>query len=283
MKAAIIANPLKDTGYENARLAALTLLGCGVEVLAPYDDVSALPAGVRGANDAEIYGGTDILVTLGGDGTILAAARSAAGRAPVLGINLGHKGFLTEAEPDKMEEALKRVAAGDFTIEKRLMLRAKVLDGEGRVQFTALALNDVYLTGITHKIVHVEARIDGSLASKYTADGMLVSSPTGSTGYALSAGGPVIAPDVQCMLLTPVCAHTFRATPVVVSASKTVQIRAVQPTIELKLIIDGEERAHISDGWSIDVARAESDALFVRLGYRDFYSLLGGKLAERND
>ena len=280
LKAAILVNPAKDAGYAHAQRAAAILLALGAQVMAPRRDAEHLPHGVQAVDDGQIYGLGDFIVTLGGDGTILAAARCAAGRVPVLGINLGRKGFLTEAEPADMEDTLRRAVQGPWCVERRLMLRAVVRDGQGTVRQDILALNDIFLTGVSRKMVHAETRVGGSMASRYAADGMLVSSPTGSTGYALSAGGPVIAPDVPCMLLTPVCAHTFKAVPVVLSAQAQLSIRTVPPTKELKLIADGEELGLVGDDGCIEVSRAECDALFLRLGTRDFFSLLGSKLAE---
>lgn len=280
MKAAILTNPAKDVGYARARQAASILLGLGVQVWAPPDDVARLPQGVTAAEDGAIYTQSGMIVTLGGDGTILSAARCAAGRVPVLGINLGRKGFLAEIEPEDMEQGLRMAAAGPWCVEHRLMLTAIVRDGKGDVEKEFLALNDFYITGLAHKMIHAEAQVGASMARRYTADGMLVSSPTGSTGYALSAGGPVIAPDVPCMLLTPVCAHMFKAVPVVLSAEARLVIRATAPTNDLKVIGDGEDLAQVKPGGSIEVRRAGSDALFLRLGTRDFFSLLSSKLAE---
>lgn len=280
MKAAILVNPAKDAGYAHARRAASTLLALGVQVWASARDAELLPQGVLAVDEAAIYSDSDFIVTLGGDGTILTAARCAAGRVPVLGINLGRKGFLTEAEPEEMEQTLRRAVSGPWCVERRLMLGAVVRDDQGEACQERLALNDFYITGLSHKMIHAEAQVGHSMARYYTADGMLVSSPTGSTGYALSAGGPVIAPDVPCMLLTPVCAHMFKAVPVVLSAEAQITLRATPPTGELKVIADGEELAQVPAGGSIEVRRAGCDALFLRLGTRDFFSLLSTKLAE---
>lgn len=284
MKASIIANPLKDEGYKEAARAAAVLLEAGVSVLVPLDVLPAMPAGVQAAGLEELYS-CDFIITLGGDGTILSAARGAAGRAPILGINMGRKGFLTEVELPEMENALRLAARGEYVIENRMMLSATVFDGNGlRQGKTILALNDIYVSGTTSpRLVHVEAKIGENTAGKYSADGVLVSSPTGSTGYALSAGGPVVSPEMQCLLLTPVCAHTLSAVPMVIPASEVVSLKALDPTREVRLNADGEERMRIPLGWTVDVARAENDALFLRFGKRDFYGLLKDKLTEWND
>lgn len=270
---------MKDRGYEVSRRAACVLMEAGVSVCAERQALAALPAGVAAAAMQEMLA-CDFIVTLGGDGTILAAARDAADRAPVLGINLGRKGFLTEVEVAEMDEALRRAAGGEYTVEKRLMLQAVVFDEGGAERCRTLALNDMYASGTTARLVHLEVRLRGGVVARYAADGVLVASPTGSTGYSLSAGGPVVSPDVPCMLITPVCAHSLRAVPLVVSAEETVVIRTVGPSREVRLAADGDESIRVKEGWRIEVSKAGRDALFMRLGRRDFYGLLRDKFTE---
>jgi NAD+ kinase len=284
LKVAIIANPLKDDGYKIAARTAGLLMQAGASVLVQQDVLGSMPQGVHAAPDEELYGGCGFIVTLGGDGTILSVARGAAGRAPILGVNLGRKGFLTEVELPDLDDALSRAVRGDASIENRMMLTATVYDDRGEARSTSLALNDFYATGvISPRLVHVEARLRGNVAGKYSADGVLVSSPTGSTGYALSAGGPVVSPEVQCMLLTPVCAHTLSTVPLVIAPDEVVTLRAINPTREIKINADGEERARIPEGWRVEVSRAQKDAQFLRFGKKDFFELLRDKLVEWND
>lgn len=283
MKAAIIANPIKDEGYRTANRAAEILLSAGVQVLAEREALASLPAGVLGASGEELPG-ADFIVTLGGDGTILAAARGAAGRAPLLGVNMGRKGFLAEVELPHMETALIRAARGEFRVEKRMMLSASVFDPEDRMHSAGLALNDFFLTGVVSpRLIRVEAMVGRNVAGRFAADGVLVSSPTGSTGYSLSAGGPVVSPDVECMVLTPVCAHTLSAVPLVIPPGEVVTLRALDPVKDVRLNADGEERARLSIGWRAEITRAKEEALFVRFDNGDFYGLLRNKLVEWND
>ncbi len=281
VRAAIITNPMKDQGYEVSRRAVGVLMDAGVTVCALPEACAALPEGVQTALLPELYA-CDFIVTLGGDGTILAAAREAAEASPVLGINLGRKGFLTEVEVGDLDEALRCAAAGRYTVERRLMLQAVVFDETGVERCRTLALNDMYASGTVARLVHLEVRIRGRVVGRYAADGVLVASPTGSTGYSLSAGGPVVSPDVPCMLITPVCAHSLRAVPVVISAEETVVLRTDGPTREVRLSADGEESIRVREGWRIEVSRAGRDARFIRLGQRDFYGLLRDKFTEWN-
>ena len=283
LNVSIIANPVKDPGYRVAAQAAGVLLGLGVRVLACPEQAGLLPAGVQEARDDDLYS-AGFIVTLGGDGTILAAARGAAGRAPLLGVNLGHKGFLTSVELSAMEKALQRAVAGEARVERRMMLSANVIDEDGMEQGTALALNDFYLTGLTSpRLVRVEAKVGDTLAGRYAADGLLISSPTGSTGYSLSAGGPVVSPDVPCLLITPVCAHSLSAVPLVVPAESVITLSVIGNTSEARLNADGEECARLNKGWRAVVRKAAIETLFLRFGPNDFFDLLRSKLTEWND
>jgi NAD+ kinase len=283
LKAAIVSNPLKDEGYKNAAKAAAILLREGLSVAVPPELLAFMPDGTEKAEGDALFASCGFIVTLGGDGTILAAARGAAGRAPILGVNLGRKGFLTEVELPGMEEALIRAARSDCAVDSRLMLRASVFDGNGNEKASAMALNDFYASGtVSPRMVHVEALLGGRSLGVYSADGVLVSSPTGSTGYALSAGGPVVAPEVRCMLLTPVCAHTLSAVPLVLPPDVTVTLRPAAPTQEIRLNADGEDRSRVPAGWHAEISKAENDVRFLRFGERDFYGLLREKLTEWN-
>ncbi len=283
LNVSIIANPAKDPGYRVAARAAEVLLGLGVRVLACPEQAVQLPTGVQAAGDEELYGAGFIL-TLGGDGTILAAARNTAGRAPLLGVNLGHKGFLTAVELPGMEEALRRAVSGETRVERRMMLSASVRDESGVEQGRTLALNDFYLSGLTSpRLVRVEVTVGETLAGRYAADGLLIASPTGSTGYSLSAGGPVVSPDVPCLLITPVCAHSLSAEPLVVPAESEISLTAIGSTGEARLNADGEECARLKKGWRAVVSRAAEETLFLRFGPNDFFDLLRSKLTEWND
>jgi NAD+ kinase len=283
LKAIILSNPLKDEGYKTAAKAAEILMRVGVSVLVPQDSMPAMPHGVERAQDGSLFNSCDFIVTLGGDGTILSAARGAAGRAPILGINLGRKGFLTEAELPEMEAALMMAAAGEYTVETRMMLEAAVYNEKDMLEFKSTALNDIYVCATVYPhMVHVLTSLGERPMGVYSADGVLVSSPTGSTGYALSAGGPVVSPEMQCMLLTPVCAHTLGAVPLVIPSDATVILKPSPPTHEIRLSADGDDRGRIPEGWRVEVAKAEIKALFLRFGKRDFYGLLRDKLSEWN-
>ena len=219
----------------------------------------------------------EVLVALGGDGTMLRCAHTAAQLdVPMLGINLGTVGFLAEAEVDGLETALDRLLAHDCTEESRAMLA--VTAGERRF----LALNDAVISrGAYPRLIRLTARVDGSWAGDYRADGLLVATPTGSTGYSLSAGGPIIAPGVDCMLITPICPHSLQHRPQVIpgDARITLSIDGGE-RIEASLQIDGRHGADLRQGDSLTVTKAPERVRLIRMRETGFFDVVHQKLIE---
>ncbi len=224
----------------------------------------------------------DLLVTLGGDGSILRAAHLAAGHPTlILGVNLGRMGFLTEAEPDRWQEVLSQVLAGKYWVEERMMLRAHafredVLLAEGE------ALNDVVVgQGILGRVVRLEARVDGDLLTTYVADALIVATPTGSTAYALAAGGPIMPPQQRNILLVPVAPHLSLDRAVVLAEGVRVQV-IVRSHTPAALTLDGELTAPLSPGDRVEVSASPHVARFARVRERDyFYRTLMQRLVPR--
>jgi NAD+ kinase len=226
---------------------------------------------------------TDLLVTLGGDGSILRAARAAAPHGtPILGINLGRVGFLTEAEPEAWRDVLSQVLDGDYWVEERLMLQATAYRG-GDVLAQAEALNDVVVgRGARARVVELRAEVDGGYLATYVADGLIVATPTGSTAYALAAGGPVLPPELRNILLVPVAAHLSMARPVVLSEGVTVRITVAggRPAV---LTVDGEMQTELESEDGVVVEASPHVARFARVQERTyFYKTLVERLVPRN-
>lgn len=223
---------------------------------------------------------TDLLVTLGGDGSILRAAHHTVGHPTlILGVNLGRMGFLTEAEPDRWEEVLERVWRGDYWVEERMMLRATVGAGGPPARD---ALNDVVVgQGALGRVVHLEAQVDGDLLTTYVADALIVATPTGSTAYALAAGGPVMPPQQRNILLVPVAPHLSLDRAVVLAEGVRVRV-VVRGHSPASLIVDGEVVAELSPGDVVDVEASAHEARFARIRERDyFYRTLMARLVPR--
>lgn len=230
----------------------------------------------------------DALMTLGGDGTLLRGARLLKGeQVPVLGVNLGRVGFLTAAGKDQTLVALDRLAAGDFLTEERLTLQATIVAARGESSPLPICLNDVTIhKGGVARLIQLNVQVNGQDVGNYSADGLVVATPTGSTAYSLSAGGPIIVPDVQAMVITPVAPHTLAVRPLVIPADARISIRPIRPWAnDLLVSVDGQQAMMLGPDDIVEARRGEHPVLLVRF-QSDYFarmraSLRWGDLAER--
>ena len=222
----------------------------------------------------------DAMLTLGGDGTLLRAARLVEARAvPILGVNLGRLGFLTCCPASQFEEALRRLASGDYVVEARMTLDARVTDADGNERQRWRALNDVVLhKGGFARVVAVRVEADGETVGQFSADGVVIATPTGSTAYNLSAGGPVVVPTLESILLTPVSAHTLALRPLVLPASSQVTLRGSDGPDELLITVDGQVGCTFSAGDSLVIRRSGAPVSIVRFPETSFFSTMREKL-----
>lgn len=227
-----------------------------------------------------LYEEADLLIALGGDGTILDCAKKMAKRAkPILGINLGHLGYMAELEMDELD-SLSRIIEGDYTIDERSMMNVCVLDKGGNVKYDSSALNDVVITnGTVAKIINLELYAEDSLVTSYRADGLIVSTPTGSTAYAMSAGGSIADPKVKCKLVTPICPHSFIARQLIFSDETPLKIKNVSVREKsLFLTVDGKTCCEIFKDETVSITRSELTVQLVRLKDCSFYDILSRKM-----
>ena len=249
-----------------AERAKEVLAGHGIRVLDPRteDDSHSAP---------------DLILTFGGDGTLLLGARYAmVYDAPLLGINLGTVGFLTEIDPSGMEEALNSVFESRYQLENRSVLH--VINSCTGKEYHAL--NDVVITrGGYARLIRVDAYVNGREYGAFTSDGIIVATPTGSTGYSLSAGGPIVQPDMKCMIITPVCAHSMQHCPCVVSEHADISL-LLNPNREQTAVlqIDGQNMGSLKSGDKIHVTGSDRVIHLVRFGPYDFFGLTRRKLTE---
>lgn len=218
--------------------------------------------------------GCDLIITLGGDGTLLSGISEAMRLdVPMLGVNLGHVGFLTEIEPDQIEGAVVRVANGNFRVEERMLLRA-----EG---YALHGLNEATITRShqSTRILTMTVYVDGKLIQHFSGDGLIVATPTGSTGYSMSAGGPLVTPGVDLILLTPVCAHTPHAKPIIVPAGAKVEVE-LEDQCEGILAMDGRRLDTLPAGGRVCIRRNDKPARFIRMNEPDFFGRLKSKLLD---
>ena len=230
------------------------------------------------------WAGADLILALGGDGTLLHAARRAAPLGvPVLGVNLGRLGFLAEVEASELPSMLQRLADGAYRIEERMMLEATLrgADAPEPARQPLLALNDVVLARSTFaRMVRMEARASGSVIGVFAADGLIVATPTGSTAYSLSAGGPIVHPLLDCLIITPICPHSLAVRPVIVRPEETVEVAVPGPAEDLVLTVDGQLHGSFAAGRQVLVVRrAGCRARLVRLSGRSPYEVLRQRLS----
>lgn len=230
----------------------------------------------------KIYCDSDFIIVLGGDGTILGVARDAAKYdTPILGINLGHLGFLAEVEVCDVFNSLERVMNGNIYIESRMMLEAYVSGGCSERSF--YALNDVVIArGTLSRIIAVDVYINDRYAGSLSGDGLIVSTPTGSTAYSLSAGGPIISPDISAITLTPICPHSlFNRSSLIVSGNELIKVEIVENIGDTYLTVDGQQGCKIESGKYVYVRKAPYKTKLIKFDNRNFYDVLREKLTER--
>lgn len=228
----------------------------------------------------QIYSESDFIVSLGGDGTLLNTARSVFGhQVPVFGINLGTVGFLAEVEVSDIECAIKNLFSGDFTLKNRMVLRASVIRSNHPV-FESFAINDVVVSrGGLSRIIRLMVFVDDQFIDSFPGDGLIVSTPTGSTAYTLSAGGPIVQPDMHMMITTPICPHILYSRSFITGPDRELSIRINEDYPDSAIItMDGQEGFSIMAGDRIVIRKAEKGIDFVSFGNINFYDVLRAKI-----
>ena len=228
-----------------------------------------------------VYREADILIVLGGDGTILEAARRASQRkTPILGINLGRLGYMAELELNELDQ-LKRLFTGEYEIEKRAMLRVELRSGDELKSF-CYALNDAVISnGSVSRIIDLELSQGGVPVTTYRADGLIISTPTGSTAYSMSAGGAIVDPCVPCFCVTPVCPHSFIARPLVFSDQSILEVRNICAREKmLYLTVDGRMNFELYRNQTVRITKANMETRLIRLKPYGFYGRLRQKMSD---
>ncbi len=275
-KVLLTMHPSKPLGSEIVERAVGVFQSAGISVCVESCMNSHLHMQLPGIDPSSSLQNCDAVISLGGDGTLLRAMQYAMkADVPLLGVNMGRVGFLTEIEPAQLEEAVQKLCSGAFYIEERLLLSIRVNRGE-----PMLSLNDAVVNRGS-RLIAINAYISDDLIGRYVADGVIVASPTGSTGYSLSAGGPVISPDVRCMVVSPICPHTLQHRPVVVSDRETVRLQLDGEDGQgIYLSIDGQTTIPLDGRDTVYVACAEKTGKLIRLYEPHFFTLVREKLTE---
>lgn len=238
---------------------------------------SVMPEDFSALHYAQEPADCDAILAIGGDGTFLRANQIALRfDLPLLGVNLGTVGFLSEVEWDQLGAAFARLSEGQYTIENRLLLEARI----GEKSF--LALNDIVLSRGGHaRLIGLNVSLEGEHLDPYIGDGLILSTPTGSTGYSLSAGGPIVHPTLECIMITPICCHSLQHRPVVTSSSQTVTIELDESYNQTAQVdVDGQQAMFLSLGEKLLITRSRKTAQLIHLNPHDFFSTIRIKLAE---
>lgn len=240
---------------------------------------AALAGAESDLDEAQTAERSDLLVVMGGDGTILRVVhRVGELLRPIFGINLGSLGFLTCLGPHEIERAVEVIASGEFKLSRRTLLKAELLGGHAAAQ-TFFGLNDVVISrGERSKLVKIDVRIDGAVLTNFNADGLIVSTPTGSTAYSLSAGGPILLPDTGVFVITPICPHVLTNRSTVVSDHSVVEVRLAVPGQEVFINVDGESYVEMHLGDVLRISQSDRVLPLVMLPERPFSKVLRQKL-----
>lgn len=245
-------------------------------------------AHIKRIDDAELAANVDLIVAVGGDGNLLNAARQVAHHGvPLIGVNRGRLGFLTDISPEHMLDAIDAILAGDYLAEQRRMLHACIVhdddalsQGPDRANHGMLALNDVVLQkGETGRMLDFVTTVDGSYVNTHRGDGLIVATPTGSTAYALSCGGPIIQPNVDSVVMVPICPHTLSDRPVVLKDSSSIEVRLeMGGDSPAHVVCDGEALGGIDDHATLKIRRADQTVTLLHPRDYNYYELLRSKL-----
>ena len=221
----------------------------------------------------------DVLMVLGGDGTLLSVARlKGIESIPILGINLGGLGFLTETLKEEMFGVLEKVVAGDFETDKRLMLKATIYQGKRAIEQRTV-LNDIVINkGALARIIDLETHIDGGYLTTFKADGLILSTPTGSTAYSLAAGGPIVYPSLDSIIMNPICPHTLTNRPLVLPGSVKVRVILRSANQDVHITLDGQAEMPLGVGDAVEVERAGVYIHLIKSPHKTYFELLRTKL-----
>ena len=280
-KVGFIVNMKKKSAPAIAQKVVNWFIENDIEIYLTNETANILSLSNHGVNADDLFSMSECILVFGGDGTLLNAARMAADKnIPLLGINLGHLGFLTELEVDRIVHGLEELNKGHYHIEERMMLEARVYRN-GKEVGDFHALNDIVITKSAFaRMIEMKAYVDNEFLSTYPADGLIIASPTGSTAYSLSAGGPIVSPDLDVILITPVCPHTLYARPVVISHDQSVKVELLSDICEVMLTVDGQDGFHLKVKDEIIVKKSDLTTKLIKFRDRSFYEILREKLKD---
>lgn len=281
MKVGILYNKNKKDGAHYAELLKNSISDISARELCgtPWTVIESSDYQYKAFSEA------DILISVGGDGTFLkTAAASLDSEKPVLGFNLGTLGLLTEFDKNDIEGTVTRLVRGDYIIEERMTLYVSARDKSGNIVFSATAVNDCVLArGGLAKVAYIDLLINGTLADTYPCDGIIVSTQTGSTAYSLSAGGPIVEPGNDVIVITPICAHYTDGRSIIARPSSVIEMKMRRAHKQIYISVDGHDNFQVEDGIIIRCERSNKKVRIIRIAPPNFYEALRKKASERRE
>jgi NAD+ kinase len=277
-KVGIVANIAKEKSSEYTASLREWMLKQGIEVYLE-EGIAAKIGCVPGVEKSRLWTLVDLIVVFGGDGTILRTARLVRDRdVPIVGINLGVFGYLTEVNLDEMYSAMEVILAGDFQVEKRMMLDVEI-QGGGEPFREGTVLNDVVINrGNLSRIVELETMVDGRYLTTFKADGLIIATPTGSTAYSMAAGGPIVFPDLNSIIINPICPHTLTNRPVILPQEAVIRVSLCALEQGATVTLDGQVSFTVKFGDSVTIRKSRYVTSLVSSPHRDYLEILRTKL-----
>ena len=275
----IICKPIKEMVVTVVPPLIAWLSERNIHVYVDKDAQACIDGNDRGLSREELAEKIDLLIALGGDGTLLSAARALGGhRIPTLPVNLGGLGFLTSVTLDELYPLLDEVLAGKHRTSERMMLEAQVLRN-GKTVMKQSALNDAVVNkAALARMVDFDVRVDGDHVGRYRADGLIVATPTGSTAYSLAAGGPIVDPELDSFLITPICPHMLTNRPLVIPQTAHIEIEFTEPEEPVFLTLDGQVGFQLETNDCISIRKSASKVIFIRAPRKTYFEVLRSKL-----
>ncbi len=279
----VIANSQKDMDFAMADKISEYIIEKGGTCVCQKRDIGKEGIKYNSADASLIPEGTECVIVLGGDGTLIQAARDLSSiNVPVFGINIGTLGYLTEIDMEQAFPAIDRIMADEYNIDTRMILRGRVYRSDDKL-YSDIALNDIVINRMgSLKIINFDIFVNGEYLITYPADGLIVSTPTGSTAYNLSAGGPIVRPQTDCIVMTPVCPHVLNKSSVIFGGEDVLEVRMTQSRsgVEERVVtFDGTDYINLVSGDRIVISRSDTRASLIRIGKHNFLQILRNKLS----
>ena len=285
LKIGIIPNEDKDEELKYTRILVDSIKKCGGTAIVCDDIALKLGDKESNINEDNIVDMSDVMVCLGGDGTFLKAARMTVVKGkPLLGVNLGKLGFLADVDKNDIENAVKRLVEDKFTVDERMMLDT-VIVRDGKIIAEDIVLNDVVISrGAISRILHLKTYINDAFMDLYPGDGLIISTPTGSTAYSLSAGGPLVEPDVDLIICTPICPRLLYSRSFITTADRVIKVVVAESSShEAMVTVDGQNGYEVRGGDVIITKKSRIRMPMVRLNGKNFFDVLRGKIYDRGE